>query len=163
MSSTEHLDTYLNDHLAGANAGVEAAERLRGHLTDHPDVDVLEHLVEDIEHDRRQLRDVVERLGGARHGVKKAAGWLAGKTHHLALAEALTGSEDLTVLLEAETLALGIDGKSALWQTLLAVASAYPQLADIDLGGLAERARAQRERVEAIRLAAARRAFSTPG
>ena len=79
------------------------------------------------------------------------------------MAEPLTGSGHLSVLLEAETLALGIEGKHALWQTLLAIVPAYPQLAEVGLAGLVERARDQRERVEALRLRAAQRTFSAPG
>jgi hypothetical protein len=163
VTSVELLGTYVNAHLAGANAGVETAERLRKHVTDRAEIDVLDQLVEDIDRDRQQLREIAERLDAAGHGVKKAAGWVAGKAHRLAVAEPLTGSGHLSVLLEAETLALGIEGKLALWQTLLAVVPAYPQLADVDLAGLAERARQQRGRVESIRLAAAHRSFSTPG
>jgi hypothetical protein len=65
------------------------------------------------------------------------------------------------VLLETETLALGIEGKLALWAALLAVASAYPQLIEDDLVRLASRAREQRGRIETIRLAAARRSFAS--
>lgn len=163
MTSVELLGTYLNAHLAGANAGVETAERLRKHVTDRPEADDLDQLVADIEHDRQRLREIIEGLGEAGHGVKKATGWVAGVAHRLAVAEPLTGSGQLSVLLEAETLALGIEGKHALWQTLLALVPAYPRLADVDLAGLAERAGHQRARVEAIRLRAAQRAFSTPG
>jgi hypothetical protein len=65
------------------------------------------------------------------------------------------------MLLETETLALGIEGKVALWEALLAVASAYPQLAESDLSRLAVRAREQRGRIETVRLAAARRSFTS--
>jgi hypothetical protein len=56
-------------------------------------------------------------------------------------------------------MALGIEGKLGLWTALLAVAPDHPELATVDLAGLAERAREQRGRVEMVRLAAARRAF----
>ncbi|MBV9921661.1 MAG: hypothetical protein JOY78_12530 [Pseudonocardia sp.] len=163
MSSSELLGTYLDGHLAGANAGLETAKRLRKHVHDPLDAEAVGRLAEDIDQDREELRRVVERLGEGGHGVKRAVGWVAGKAHRLAVAETLTGSGHLSVLLEAETLAIGIDGKRALWEALLAVVPAYPQLADVDLAGLAERARDQRERVETIRLRAAQRSFSTPG
>ncbi|MCU1665821.1 MAG: hypothetical protein JWR58_5886, partial [Pseudonocardia sp.] len=41
------------------------------------------------------------------------------------------------------------------------VVAAHPQLSAVDLPTLAERARNQRRRVEAVRLGAARRAFAT--
>jgi hypothetical protein len=52
VTSTELLGTYLNAHLAGANAGVETAERLRKHVTDRTDADTVAQIVADIEHDR---------------------------------------------------------------------------------------------------------------
>lgn len=161
MTSTEVLGTYLNSHLAGANAGVEIVRRLHKRAVPGPDAAVLAQLAEEIEQDRDELRGLVEQLGEAGHPVKKAAGWAAGKAHQLAVSELLTGDEHLAMLLEAETLALGVEGKLALWEALLAVASAYPQLVEDDLVRLAGRARDQRGRIEAIRLAAARRSFTS--
>ena len=88
-----------------------------------------------------------------------APGHLIRRAHQLAVAEPLIRDEHLTMLLLAESLALGIEGKLALWEALRAVAPEYPQLTGVDLVGLAERAREQRGRVETVRLGAARRAF----
>jgi hypothetical protein len=162
VSSTEVLGTYLNDHLGGANAGVEMARQLHKRAAAGPDAAVLALLVDDIEQDRDELRALAERLAEAGHPVKKAVGWIAGKAHQFAVDERLTGDEHLSMLLATETLALGIEGKAALWQALLAVAPAYPQLAQIDLARLADRARDQRDRIETVRLHAAHRAFATP-
>jgi hypothetical protein len=161
VASTKVLGTYLNIHLAGANAGVEMAQRLHKRAAAGPDAASLARLAEEIEQDRDELRGLVEQLGEAGHPVKKAAGWVAGKAHRLTVGKLLTGDEHLTVLLETETLALGIEGKLALWAALLAVASAYPQLVEDDLVRLANRAREQRGRIETIRLAAARRSFAS--
>jgi hypothetical protein len=162
VTSTEVLGTYLNDHLAGANAGVEMAWRLRERAGAGPDAAALAWLVEEIEHDRDELRRLVEQLGTSGHPIKKAAGWAAGKAHGLAVTELLTGDEHLSMLLETESLALGIVGKLALWEALLAVAFAHPQLVEADLVRLAARAREQHGRIETIRLAAARRSFAPP-
>ncbi len=161
MGPTDVLGTYLNDHLGGANAGVEMARQLCERAGDGPDAGVLAGLAGDIDDDREELRVLVERLGHDRHRVKQAAGWVAGKAHQVAVGEALTGDEHLSMLLQAESLALGIDGKRALWDTLLAVGDRYPALAGTDLTRLADRARDQRVRLETVRLDAARRAFTT--
>jgi hypothetical protein len=124
VSSTEVLGTYLNDHLGGANAGVEMARQLHKRAAAGPDAAVLALLVDDIEQDRDELRALAERLAEAGHPVKKAVGWIAGKAHQFAVDERLTGDEHLSMLLATETLALGIEGKAALWQALLAVAPA---------------------------------------
>jgi hypothetical protein len=85
VASTEVLGTYLNDHLAGANAGVEMARRLHERAVAGPDAAALGRLAEEIEHDRNELRGLIERLGQAGHPIKKAAGWFAGKAHRLAV------------------------------------------------------------------------------
>jgi hypothetical protein len=160
VTATERLGTYLNGHVAGANAGVATVERLAGRIRTEPAAGTVAQLVADITSDREQLQAIIDRLGVSGHPIKKVVGRIAGAVPRLAVAEVLTGSEHLTVLLEAETLAMGVDGKLALWEALMAVAPAHPQLGEFDLAGLAVRAREQRERVEEIRLAAARQSFA---
>jgi len=160
MTAADRLGTYLNGHLAGANAGVATAERLAGRIRTEPTAGTLAQLVADITSDREQLKTIIERLGVSGHPVKEAVGRAAGEASRLVVAEVMTGSEHLTVLLEAETLAMGIHGKLALWEALLAVVPAHPRLAEFDLAALVARAHAQRGRVEEIRLAAVQRSFA---
>jgi len=160
MTAADRLGTYLNGHLAGANAGVATAKRLAGRIRTEPTAGTLAQLVADITSDREQLKTIIERLGVSGHPLKEAVGRAAGEASRLVVAEVMTGSEHLTVLLEAETLAMGIHGKLALWEALLAVVPAHPRLAEFDLAGLVARAHAQRDRVEEIRLAAVQRSFA---
>jgi len=160
MTAADRLGTYLNGHLAGANAGVATAERLAGRIRTEPTAGTVAQLVADITSDREQLKTIIERLGVSGHPVKEAVGRAAGEASRLVVAEVMTGSEHLTVLLEAETLAMGIHGKLALWEALLAVVPAHPRLAEFDLAGLVARAHAQRGSVEEIRLAAVQRSFA---
>ena len=160
---SDALGTYLNSHLAGANAGVQMARRLCRLAGDGPGGAVLAGLPADVEQDRDYLRGLVTQLGLSRHPVKRAAGWVAGKVHGLAVGRPVTRDERFSVLLQAEALRLGVDGKLALWEALLAVAPDHPQLDEQDLVRLAARARDQRERIEDVRLAAARRAFLADG
>ncbi len=159
MASTDVLGTYLTDHLGGANAGVQIARRLCELVGDGPDAAVVRGLPAEIEQDRDYLRGLVARLGNGRHPVKRAAGWVAGKVHRVAVDERVTGDRHLSMLREAESLSLGIQGKLQLWEALLAVRADHPQLVEHDLVRLATRAREQRQRVEVVRLGAARRAF----
>ena len=160
MTAADRLGTYLNGHLAGANAGVATAERLAGRIRTEPTAGTVAQLVADITSDREQLKTIIERLGVSGHPVKEAVGRAAGEASRLVVAEVMTGSEHLTVLLEAETLAMGIHGKLALWEALLAVVPAHPRLAEVDLAGLVARAHAQRGSVEESRLAAVQRSFA---
>lgn len=154
-TSRDLLGTYLNDHLGGASTGVELARQL--------DEDGGTTLAKDIDQDRTVLRELIERLGAGRNPVKQAAGWVAEKAHRVAVSGPVTGDPALGLLLTAESLAVGIEGKAALWTALRELVPSYPQLADLGLDDLLARARDQRARVEAVRLDAARRAFGTAG
>jgi hypothetical protein len=59
-----------------------------------------------------------------------------------------------------EFVALGIDGKLALWQALRAAAEVASALRGIDYERLARRAIDQRQRVETLRLSAAKAALA---
>lgn len=161
MITTERLGTYLNDHLGGATAGAEMARHLHDEVQDEPDGAVLGRFASEIEEDLDTLRALAERIGVTRQPVKRAAGWVAEKVHRVGVSQARTGSPQLSRLLQVESLSLGVEGKLGLWLALIEVQPNIPQLADVDLGTLAERARDQRRRLEAVRLAAVRRAFAT--
>lgn len=163
MTTNEQLGTYLNDHLAGAHAGVEMARQLQEEIQGEPDAEILGRLAEEIEEDLDTLRGLMDMIGSTTHPIKQAAGWVAEKAHRLGVAEILTGSPHLTRLLQAESLSLGVEGKLCLWRALIEVAPSYPELAAVDLRKLADRALDQRRRLEVVRLAAARRAFATAG
>lgn len=161
MTANEQLSTYLNDHLGGASAGVEMARKLHDEIQGEPEAEVLGRLPEEIEEDLQTLRDLIDAVGAANHPLKQAAGWVAEKAHRLGIAEPRTGSPHLSRMLQAETLALGVEGKRCLWLALSEVASAHSQLAAVDLQRLLDRAADQRQRLEVVRRAAARRAFAT--
>ena len=161
MASNEALAVYLNDHLAGAAAGIELAEKLRDNNQGTELGRVMVALHHDITQDRDALEELMRRLELERHPVKEAAGWMLEKVSRLRLNPALTGSTELTRMLETEALSLGIEGKLALWLALKAAADAGdPRLAGNDFDRLIERARGQRRTLEAHRLAAAVASFS---
>lgn len=156
MPATHELGLYLNDHLAGANTGVEMARTLQRDVADGPDAALLGPIGDDVAADVEALRRLMARLGVAQSTVKQAAGWVAEKAHRVGVAVTGTHGPDLARMLAAESLAMGVEGKLALW---LALSDAAP-VPDPDLAVLADRARDQRRRLEAVRLAAARRAFA---
>jgi hypothetical protein len=163
-TSTEQLGTYLNDHLAGASAGVEMARRLQDDVTGEPEAAVLGPLADEIEEDLKTLRGLVDLIGIQQNPVKQVAGWVGEKAHRVGVvAETLTAGPHLKRLLEAESMSLGVEGKLCLWLALIEMVPDYPQLTAVDLPALAERARDQRRRIEAVRLAAVVRAFGGVG
>jgi hypothetical protein len=133
------LSTYLNDHLAGATAGVNLARRVAGDLAG------------DIEEDREALLDVMQRLAVGQDRLRVAAGWGAEKALRYA---------PLSRLEELEALSLGVEGKLALWRTLRHTYGDDPRLAGVDFDELAGRAQSQRRRLERRRLSAAEDALN---
>jgi hypothetical protein len=160
MASDEALTAYLNDHLAGSAAGVELAEKLRDNNQGTELGRAMVALHHDISEDRDTLESLLGQLELDRHAVKEAAGWMLEKVSRLRLNPALTGSAELTRLMETEALSLGIEGKLAMWLALKEAAAADPRLAGTDYDRLIERARGQRGALEPHRLAAAAAALS---
>jgi hypothetical protein len=157
--SKELLGAYLNDHLAGAAAGVELAEKLGATYEGTPFGTAVAAVAGEIKVDKETLEGLMERLRIGRSPTKRAAGWVFEKVTRLRFNRQLTGSEDLTRLLETETLSLGIEGKLAMWQALKGVDGLDAELGRADFDRLIFRARQQREALEPHRLEAAAEAF----
>jgi hypothetical protein len=160
MTASDALGTYLEDHLGGAAAGVELAERLRDEHEGTELGTVMAGLAAEIAADRKVLEDLVERVEASKHRLKEAVGWVGEKATSLRTLPQVTGSAELTTLLRTETLSLGIEGKRCLWLAVGQLAGGDPRLAGIDFEGLAGRAAAQRAALEPHRIAAAAKAFS---
>lgn len=141
-----YLAIYLNDHLAGATAGVELARRLRAsNREDDTFGRPLDRICDEIEADRAALANVIERLGFSRSKIKPAGAWIAEKLGRLKLNGQLRGYSPLSRLIELEGLLIGITGKRALWQTLANHNDA--NRLGIDFERLTERAEEQRSTV----------------
>jgi hypothetical protein len=158
MASDEQLGLYLNDHLAGAAAGTELAEKLRDNNQGTELGKTMVALVHDIEQDKATLEELMRHLELERHPVKQAAGWVAEKLSRVRLSPALTGGAELTRL-ETEALSLGIEGKLGLWLVLKEVAATDERLTGTAFDRLIERARSQRRALEPHRVASALEAF----
>lgn len=154
MLSKELLGTYLNDHLAGAQAGSELAQKISSENSGTELGVFLAELANDIEQDRGTLEDLMGRLGIDKDPVKTATGWIIEKFTRLKLSDTLTGSTDLKHLLEFETLSLGIEGKLAMWRSLQKIKDNDAELAAVDLEGLVKRAEGQRAALEEHRMQA---------
>jgi hypothetical protein len=153
---------YLNDHLAGATGALELARRALGANRGTDFEAALERIAGEIEEDRAALVDVMVRLGVARDPLKVWAGWMAEKWGRLKLNGRITGYSPLSRVVELEVLALGVEGKRAMWRTLARTAADDARLAGVDLDALARRADGQRRLIERERLRAAGIAFAAP-
>jgi hypothetical protein len=155
-----HVATYLNDHLAGSVGALELLEQLETAHTGTPLGAAIGGLRTEIAADQHELERLMERLAVTRSRTRRATAWLAEKAAALKLA--LDDSSDGTFrLLESlEALAIGVDGKLALWQALAVAADEAPALRVLDYESLTERAEDQRCRIEELRLDAAKRALT---
>jgi hypothetical protein len=153
------LKTYLQDHMAGATAGVELAMKIAGEYREPPLGSFLEELARDISCDRDTLAGVLTSFDLKPDPVKQAVGWVGEKLSRLKLSDTI-GHPALKQLMEFEVLSLGIEGKLELWRALSGIADAHVELAELDLPGLIKRAEAQRAGLEEHRMEAAAAAFA---
>lgn len=159
--STKALRTYLNDHLAGSVVALE----LLDHLTDlHQDParkQCLSALRAEVQEDQQALQRLLLLVGGEESSMRKAAAWLTEKFGRAKLLLDDPGEGQLRLFEGLETLALGIQGKLALWRALAAVVDRVPQLQGVDFARLEQRAVQQHQRVKDQRLQSARAALAT--
>jgi len=139
------LRIYLNDHRAGAVAGLRLARRCASRNADMPFAPTLEGIVHDIAEDAHTLQQIQDRLGSTPNRVKAALAATADFIGRLKLNGRILRYSPLSRLLETEALTAGIDAKRSLWRTLQTIDDAA--LRDFDLDSLERRATEQRERL----------------
>ncbi|HUK32612.1 MAG TPA: hypothetical protein VLV86_01805 [Vicinamibacterales bacterium] len=155
-----HLSVYLNDHLAGATAAVE----LLDDFVDDPAFlppGVAQRLRDDIRADRRTLLKFMVRLGISVSAMRRASGWLSEHLARLKVRIDDPADGALRHLELLEVLALGVEGKRALWTALGAAIVSQPELDGLNFAELLRRADDQRSEIERYRRAAAVAAFAT--
>jgi hypothetical protein len=156
--SRDSLIIYLKDHLAGSLAAVELlGDMIRMERAQQWER-VLTEIRAEVQEDRKVLQELLHEVGGKESPTRKAAAWLTEKLGRAKLKIDDPGKGDLQMLESLEALALGIRGKEALWRAL---ANAGGPRTRLDYSRLQERAVDQFQRVEALRLKAARAALSS--
>lgn len=140
LFSTDPLTIYLNDHLAGATAGVELVRRAASENSGGEFGPVLRELSAEIQHDRKELIAIITGLGYPVDRAKIALGWTAEKVGRLKPNGRLRGYSPLGRLLELEGLLAGVHAKQALWRALLRTGKADPKRLEILLARSEEQA-----------------------
>ncbi len=157
--ASEHIATYLNDHLAGSVAAVELLQHLE---ETHAGTEVGRFVAElqtEVEADRRELKTLMGRLNIDESVTRKATAWLAGKVTEIKLRLDDSEGGELRLFESLEALSLGIEGKRLLWLALAEAAVSTPALRLLDYERLAGRAEKQRNQVEERRLEASKKAL----
>jgi len=155
--ATDPLVIYLNDHLAGSRSGLQLLDHIIESTKNRAAREELEGVRVDITADREVLEEIIRRVSGKPSLVREAGGWIAEKIAELKLVVDDPSNGPLRHLEALEMLALGIEGKRALWRAL--ATSPMPALAGVNLPDLVRRAEDQIARVDALRIEAARAAF----
>lgn len=153
------LEIYLNDHLAGATSALELMDDIIEGEADTPLVTFLRGLRSEVEEDLRTLEQVAAALRVQRERVKQLLADLGESLSRAKLARAGAPAE-LSLLLDLETLSVGIWGKTRLWRALAAADVVGDDLHAVDLDELEVRGRRQLEQVEEHRLRIATRALA---
>src|SRR4051812_7013973 len=95
-TTTDYLETYLQDHRAGAAMGSDLARRLADENLGTPYEDFLLGIAQEIEHDLGTLDEIMERLDVGRSAVKIAGAKIAERVGRLKPNDQLTGYSPLS-------------------------------------------------------------------
>jgi len=154
-----HLTTYLNDHLAGANALLELLEHVESW---YPGTDVgrfAKVLHDEVNEDRQTLEAVMRLVNAPVSNTRQKVGWLGSKAADLKLKLDDSTGGTFRLLEAMEAASIGIEGKRLMWVALGNLAKEDIRIAGTDFDMLDRRAADQRQRVETVRVQAVMRAF----
>lgn len=154
--SEKAIELYLNDHMGGATMGADLAERIRDRAENTPLGDAMRGIATEIAEDREQLQALIDAFDASPNPVKQIGGWAAEKASRIKFSGVASGESEHGLFMALETLRLGVAGKKALWLALREVRDAYPELREIDLDNLIERADRQERLLETERVALGR-------
>jgi hypothetical protein len=156
----ELLETYLQDHRAGAETGGDLAHRVAEENAGTPYEPFLVRLAQEIEQDTGILEDVMGRFGVRKPAFKMAGAKVTERLGHLKPNEQLAGYSPLSRVLELEGLRAGVQAKLGLWDSLAQIAPSDDRLDEAEMAGCAARAEAQLQELREHHGRAAREAFA---
>jgi hypothetical protein len=156
------LGIYLNDHLAGATAGVALARRSRAGARSRDLAAALDAVAPEIAEDRMTLLEHMHRLGVPVRTYKVVAGRAAELVGRFKPNGRIRERSPLTDLVELDGLLMGIGSKESLWWNLRGLADELAGPTSAELDRLIARAEAQRATLESVRPTVLREAFLAP-
>jgi hypothetical protein len=157
---TDYLETYLQDHRAGAEMGSDLARRMHESNEGTQYEEFLAHIADEIEEDVSSLEQIMDRLDVDRSAIKTATAKVGEKVARLKPNNQLTGYSPLSRVLEFEGLRSGVQGKLALWDSLMEVAPFDDRLDAEEIAQLIIRAESQLKGLRVHHRLAAREAFA---
>lgn len=154
---SELLITYLQDHDAGARAGVDLFTRSAKAHSDPAVREELAQMREKVARERRQIQQMLRSVGGSPSRGKIAATWLGEKVARLKPNRRVASRSPLSDLWELEALLLAVRGKELGFDSLLALDDARLDRESIE--SLRENARHQQEKLQGMHDRTAARAL----
>jgi hypothetical protein len=154
------LHIYLNDHLAGATAGVDlvksAAARHDGEMGEF-----FTQLADGISADYNTLTSLIDQLDAHASGAKEAMAKIGSEVSEGKFSGETVDDPEFGTFLTLETLSIGVEGKLCMWKALKVVEGDHRELGAFDIDTLIERAQSQRDSLEGKRLEVAGSALSS--
>ncbi|MDX6691088.1 MAG: hypothetical protein QOG15_2545 [Solirubrobacteraceae bacterium] len=147
----ESIEVYLNDHLAGATAGVNLVEQAADRHRSDELGEFFAPLAAEIKADFATLETLIEDMNIDKSASKTALAEVGSKLAAPKFNAEGAGNEHLGDFVTLETLSIGVEGKRCMWVALQTVADAYPELQALDLEDLESRAQEQRDKLESKR------------
>lgn len=148
--SHEQLFSYVGDHLAAACHVLELLDYLQDHSGDAEIRSAAADFSAEVEADREVLEYLARELRVGLPSARVVAHWRRPRRTLPQIAR--TGEGPLPQLTALERVALGVLGRVALWDFLIAMTARDPSLPRLDYRGLRARARDLHRRVESHRL-----------
>jgi len=145
------LGIYLDDHLAGATAGLSRFRAVAAAQRGTPAGAVLDRLRDEVAEDLRDLQVLVDRCGLPRRSGLRVLAAVAERAGRLKPNGRLVRRSPLAPVVDLEGLLLGVQGKGALWRALRTLATRDDRLDAARLGALAERAERQAAELDELR------------
>jgi hypothetical protein len=162
-TTTDYLETYLQDHRAGAAMGSDLAHRLAEENIGTPYEDFLVGLAQEIDGDVEMLEQIMDRFGVSKSGMKIAGAKAAEKLGRLKPNDQLSGYSPLSRVLEFEGLRGGVHAKLALWDSLFELSQHDDRLDPEQMAELQAKAESQLEGLREQHRMAAHEAFVEGG
>lgn len=153
------LGIYLNDHRAGAAAGIATARRCRNSNEGTDLGRFLTDMIDELDVDIALLDDVRHAIGAHPAVVKRAVASLGAHLGRAKLNGRLTSYSPLSRVLELDLLSAGVHSKLTMWRALDLLSADHPALDSFDFTQPIRRGERQLERLRDFHREAARDAF----
>ncbi|HVF78030.1 MAG TPA: hypothetical protein VNA28_07015 [Solirubrobacteraceae bacterium] len=142
-TAIDYLETYLQDHRAGAEMGSDLAHRLADENVGTPYENFLVGLAQEIDQDVETLEGIMSRYDVSKSTMKTVGAKVGEKIGRLKPNDQLSGYSPLSRVLELEGLSSGVQGKIGLWDSLAQLAPTDERLGEEEIAALQAKAERQ--------------------